>query len=72
MVDIRVNDVGRERMRELLSFIDESIDNGQFYTNPRKDACGICDYLSVCGPYEEERARRKSRVVRLEEIRKIK
>ncbi len=29
---------------------------------PQKDACGICDYRTVCGPYEELRvARHKDR-----------
>jgi RecB family exonuclease len=69
-VDVPVNDVGRQRMRGLLTVIDEAIDNGQFHTHPRKDACGTCDYYAVCGPYEEERAGRKARVPRLEEIRR--
>ena len=70
-IDIKVNDIARERMRELLTFIDEAIDNGEFHTNPRKDACGVCDYQSVCGPYEEERAHRKTRVAGLEQLRSI-
>ena len=70
-IDIKVNDIARERMRELLTFIDEAIDNGEFHTNPRKDACGVCDYQSVCGPYGEERAHRKTRVAGLEQLRSI-
>ena len=27
---------------------------------PRKDGCKGCDYLPVCGPYEEERVAEKS------------
>ena len=27
---------------------------------PRKDGCKRCDYLPVCGPYEEERVTEKS------------
>jgi ATP-dependent helicase/nuclease subunit B len=69
-IDIPVNAAGRERMRELLDHIDTAIDNGEFHTFPRKDACRSCDYRPVCGPYEEERSGRKKAIQPLIDIRR--
>ena len=38
--------------------IDGAIAAGFLPPVPEKDACGICDYRAVCGPYEEQRAAR--------------
>jgi CRISPR/Cas system-associated exonuclease Cas4 (RecB family) len=43
----------------VLKVIDDAIAGGFLPPAPRKEACGRCDYRSVCGPYEEERAQRK-------------
>jgi ATP-dependent helicase/nuclease subunit B len=68
-IDIIAGDAARDRMRALLTYIDEAIDNGAFHTLPRKDACGRCDYGPVCGPYEEERSGRKPALRTLTQIR---
>jgi hypothetical protein len=34
--------------------------NGFLPAAPRKDGCKRCEYLPVCGPYEEERVGEKS------------
>jgi len=56
-VDVPVNDWTRNRAAEILRRIDTAIRNGFLPAAPRKDACTGCDYLPICGPYEEERAR---------------
>ena len=68
-IDIIASDAARDRMRALLNYIDDAIDNGAFHTLPRKDACGRCDYKPVCGPYEEERSGRKPALRTLTQIR---
>jgi ATP-dependent helicase/nuclease subunit B len=40
--------------------IDGAILNGALPAAPRADGCKGCEYLPVCGPYEEERVRQKS------------
>jgi len=56
----------------LLGDIDASIASGFLPPAPAKDACGICDYRIVCGPYEERRLGKKDRRdVRLEHLTEI-
>ncbi len=52
---IPVNDRSRMFLRKLLGNIDAAIDAGFLPPVPQKDACKICDYRPVCGPYEERR-----------------
>ena len=44
----------------VLEVIDNAIADGFLPPAPRKGACERCDFRSVCGPYEEERALRKA------------
>jgi ATP-dependent helicase/nuclease subunit B len=37
----------------------EALDRGFLPAAPKKDECRYCDYRPVCGPWEEERTRRK-------------
>jgi ATP-dependent helicase/nuclease subunit B len=69
-IDISVNDGARQQIQNLLTQIDDAIDHGEFHTCPRTDACQFCDYTPICGPYEEERARRKPKLHQLEIIRR--
>jgi ATP-dependent helicase/nuclease subunit B len=59
-VDVPLNDWVRHRALQVLRVIDDSMRNGFLPAAPRKDGCKHCDYLPVCGPYEEERADEKS------------
>jgi CRISPR/Cas system-associated exonuclease Cas4 (RecB family) len=70
-VEIPVHDEARRHAEIVLTNIDEAIDAGEFQAYPRLDACEFCEYTPVCGPYEEERAGRKPKLHRVEEIRKI-
>jgi CRISPR/Cas system-associated exonuclease Cas4 (RecB family) len=58
-VDIPLNDEGRGRLRRILETIDRSIAEGFLPAAPQVGACSMCDYTSVCGPYEETRVKRK-------------
>jgi len=59
-VDVALNDWTRQRARQVLQVIDTALRDGFLPAAPRKDGCKGCEYLPVCGPYEEERVREKS------------
>lgn len=44
----------------VLTTIDDAILSGSLPAAPRRDACTHCDFLRVCGPYEEIRIGRKA------------
>jgi len=59
-VDVPLNDWARQRALAVLRAIDEAMHNGFLPAAPRKDGCKRCEYVPVCGPYEEERVGDKS------------
>jgi CRISPR/Cas system-associated exonuclease Cas4 (RecB family) len=58
--EIPVEDHSRDSLARVLGAIDRSIAAGFLPAAPREGACTYCDYRSICGPYEENRVRRKS------------
>jgi CRISPR/Cas system-associated exonuclease Cas4 (RecB family) len=73
-IGINVNPSGRRFLEKLLHNVDDAIASGFLPPVPDKDACGMCDYRPVCGPYEEQRAshtknRHDERLDGLHEIR---
>jgi len=58
---VAVDDQLRTRSMEVLAAIDDAIAFGFLPPAPREDACRYCDFLSVCGPYEETRWKKKDR-----------
>jgi ATP-dependent helicase/nuclease subunit B len=58
-VDITLEDAARQRLRRVLEIIDTSIGEGFLPAAPQTGACSMCDYTAVCGPYEEQRSKRK-------------
>jgi CRISPR/Cas system-associated exonuclease Cas4 (RecB family) len=61
-VDVPVNGFTRKRAEDVLRKIDGAVRDGFLPAAPRKDGCRGCEYLPVCGPYEEERVGHKSKV----------
>ena len=59
-IDVQLHDWVRFRAVQVLRVIDEAMRNGSLPAAPRKDGCKRCEYLPVCGPYEEERVGEKS------------
>jgi ATP-dependent helicase/nuclease subunit B len=59
-IEAPLNDWQRKRGEQVLRVIDDAIRTGFLPAAPRKDGCKRCEYLPVCGPYEEERVREKS------------
>ena len=64
---VRLDEPARATGLSVLASVDEAVVRGFLPAAPRPrvgarpGACGICDFLSVCGPDEERRAERKSR-----------
>ncbi len=55
-----LNEWTRQRAAQVLRVIDDAMRDGFLPAAPRKDGCKRCEYLPVCGPYEEERVGEKS------------
>ena len=71
-VEIKLDDHARQFLQKLLGDIDASIARGFLPPAPAIDACKICDYRIVCGPYEERRLGKKDRHdVRLDPLTEI-
>jgi ATP-dependent helicase/nuclease subunit B len=55
----------------LAETIDASIERGQLPAAPKKDACRICDFKSICGHHEEQRTERKPDIPALTWLRSL-
>jgi CRISPR/Cas system-associated exonuclease Cas4 (RecB family) len=70
-VDVPINDWTRKRAEHVLRIIDGALRDGFLPAAPRKDACKACEYLPVCGPYEEERVKEHKSPVELKALREL-
>ena len=72
-VSVPINRDARDRARRVLGLIDKWIDQGFLPTAPKRGGCERCEYLPVCGPYEELRVSGKSQpeLRELVEIRRL-
>jgi RecB family exonuclease len=57
---IRVSEETCEAAESVLRHVDKALRRGELPAAPVEDACEHCDYVSICGPYEEERVGRKN------------
>jgi RecB family exonuclease len=71
VIEVPVNEWTRRLAYKVLGKIDGAIADGFLPAAPRKDGCKGCEYLIVCGPYEEERMKTKpqSDISGLKELR---
>jgi ATP-dependent helicase/DNAse subunit B len=58
-VTIPLDHQSRDRLSRVLDTISAAIGEGFLPAAPQRGACALCDYRPVCGPYEEQRAKRK-------------
>jgi ATP-dependent helicase/nuclease subunit B len=54
-----IDDETRQSAIDVLHQIDKALRDGELPAAPRKEGCKHCEYLSICGPYEEERVAKK-------------
>jgi ATP-dependent helicase/nuclease subunit B len=59
--NVPINERSRGMGIEALEIIDRAVEHGMLPPAPAEKACAFCDFLPVCGPNQERRARRKSR-----------
>jgi len=59
--NVPINERSRAMGIEALEIIDRAVELGMLPPAPAERACSFCDFLPVCGPNQERRARRKSR-----------
>jgi RecB family exonuclease len=59
-IDVPMHDWTRRRAEHVLEAINQAMVDGEFPAAPREGGCKGCEYLPVCGPYEEERVKVKS------------
>jgi len=59
--NVLIDERSRSMGIETLEIIDRAVELGMLPPAPAEKACTFCDFLSVCGPNQERRARRKSR-----------
>ena len=58
---VAINENTRRMGIEALEIIDRAVELGALPPAPTEKACSFCDFISVCGPNQERRARRKAR-----------
>ncbi len=51
----------RQRIKRVLDIVDDAVATGFLPTAPSPGACNLCDYRPICGPYEEQRTKKKPR-----------
>jgi ATP-dependent helicase/nuclease subunit B len=55
-IEVQITDRNRAILARALDIIDDAIGRTFLPAAPARDACALCDYRPVCGPYEEARA----------------
>ena len=70
---VAMDDISRQSAIDVLRTIDQAIASGCLPAAPKEDGCKWCDFVQVCGPYEELRTSRKEQNVlkQLIEIREL-
>ena len=58
---VPINERTRRMGIEVLEIIDRAVELGMLPPAPNDRACGMCDFLTVCGPDQERRGSRKSK-----------
>jgi RecB family exonuclease len=56
---VLINDRTRQTGIEVLEIVDRAVELGMLPPAPAEKACGMCDFLPVCGPDQERRAKGK-------------
>jgi RecB family exonuclease len=72
-INVPVDEHSTTTLKQVLHSIDRAIETSALPAAPAAGACARCDYRLVCGPYEEERVRRKEKgpLQPLEEYRSL-
>jgi CRISPR/Cas system-associated exonuclease Cas4 (RecB family) len=71
-VEVPLDDAARKGAQLVADTVHKAVAGGFLPAAPAKKACEYCDYLRICGPYEEQRTarKRKDELVPLETLRR--
>lgn len=71
-IDVPLDTQAREAIQQVADTLADGFARGFFPAAPAPDACRYCDFVRICGPYEEKRTRNKHRdsVERLVQLRR--
>jgi len=71
---VPLDEEAREGARAVAKTVGDALRDGFLPAAPVKGGCEYCDYKVVCGPYEEQRTRRKqpAKLLPLKELRERK
>jgi hypothetical protein len=58
---VPITDTSRRAGIVVMEIIDRAIESGTLPPAPAEKACRYCDFLTVCGPDQEYRAKGKSK-----------
>jgi ATP-dependent helicase/nuclease subunit B len=58
-IEVRLDERARDAAELVAKTVGDAITRAFLPAAPAEGACKYCDYLSICGPYEEERTKRK-------------
>jgi CRISPR/Cas system-associated exonuclease Cas4 (RecB family) len=64
--ELNLTATARAQVQHALGHINSAIAEGFMPAAPQKDVCEYCDYRPVCGPYEDQRTRKKKQDPRIE------
>jgi ATP-dependent helicase/nuclease subunit B len=67
-VNVPLDDLARDEARAVIKLVDDWVTGGNLPAAPDEGACQYCDYLRVCGPYEELRTRKVKKQNPLKEL----
>jgi ATP-dependent helicase/nuclease subunit B len=70
---VRLDEENKKILTSVLSNIRQSLIDGFLPAAPDKDACQWCDFLAVCGSFEETRVKSKprDRLVQINALRNL-
>ncbi len=73
LVDVPVTETSKHKLAQVLSTIEDALQNAFLPAAPREGGCRYCDYKMVCGSGEEHRVRRKetASLCSLEHLRRL-
>ena len=71
--NVRLNEESTQILNSVLSTIRQGLVDGFLPAAPDKDACTWCDFLAVCGDFEEQRVEKKprDRLIQIKALRNL-
>jgi CRISPR/Cas system-associated exonuclease Cas4 (RecB family) len=59
--EVRLDDTARAAAKAVADAVGQALEQSFLPAAPASKGCQYCDYRTVCGPYEEQRIKRKAK-----------